>query len=335
MKQIAVVILNWNGAALLERFLPTVLKNSGEMAHIYVADNGSTDSSIALLKERFSQVTIIEMTTNNGFAGGYNLALKQINEPLFCLLNSDVSPAENWLVPILAAFNSDSQLAIAQPKILDELKKTHFEYAGAAGGYLDALGYPFCRGRIFQHIEQDLGQYNDNTEIFWATGACMFIRKEVFLLLNGFDETYFAHQEEIDLCWRARNLGYKVMYLGSSTVFHLGGSTLSNMNPKKTFLNFRNSLFSILKNMPLKRAIIVIFVRLILDGIAGVRFIIQGKFSHCLAIIHAHIDFYKEAPSAFKKKQSPKKYIKYFTTTSIVWSHYIKGLKKFSLLVKD
>ncbi len=335
MKHIAVVILNWNGAALLERFLPTVLKNSGEMAHIYVADNGSTDSSIALLKERFSQVTIIEMTTNNGFAGGYNLALKQINEPLFCLLNSDVSPAENWLVPILAAFNSDSQLAIAQPKILDELKKTHFEYAGAAGGYLDALGYPFCRGRIFQHIEQDLGQYNDNTEIFWATGACMFIRKEVFLLLNGFDETYFAHQEEIDLCWRARNLGYKVMYLGSSTVFHLGGSTLSNMNPKKTFLNFRNSLFSILKNMPLKRAIIVIFVRLILDGIAGVRFIIQGKFSHCLAIIHAHIDFYKEAPSAFKKKQSPKKYIKYFTTTSIVWSHYIKGLKKFSLLVKD
>ena len=335
MKQIAVVILNWNGAALLERFLPTVLKNSGEMAHIYVADNGSTDSSIALLKERFSQVTIIEMTTNNGFAGGYNLALKQINEPLFCLLNSDVSPAENWLVPILAAFNSDAQLAIAQPKILDELKKTHFEYAGAAGGYLDALGYPFCRGRIFQHIEQDLGQYNDNTEIFWATGACMFIRKEVFLLLNGFDETYFAHQEEIDLCWRARNLGYKVMYLGSSTVFHLGGSTLSNMNPKKTFLNFRNSLFSILKNMPLKRAIIVIFVRLILDGIAGVRFIIQGKFSHCLAIIHAHIDFYKEAPSTFKKKQSPKKYIKYFTTTSIVWSHYIKGLKKFSLLVKD
>lgn len=335
VKQIAVVILNWNGAALLERFLPTVLKNSGEMAHIYVADNGSTDSSIALLKERFSQVTIIEMTTNNGFAGGYNLALKQINEPLFCLLNSDVSPAENWLVPILAAFNSDSQLAIAQPKILDELKKTHFEYAGAAGGYLDALGYPFCRGRIFQHIEQDLGQYNDNTEIFWATGACMFIRKEVFLLLNGFDETYFAHQEEIDLCWRARNLGYKVMYLGSSTVFHLGGSTLSNMNPKKTFLNFRNSLFSILKNMPLKRAIIVIFVRLILDGIAGVRFIIQGKFSHCLAIIHAHIDFYKEAPSTFKKKQSPKKYIKYFTTTSIVWSHYIKGLKKFSLLVKD
>ncbi len=335
MKQIAVVILNWNGAALLERFLPTVLKNSGEMAHIYVADNGSTDSSKVLLKERFPQVTIIEMPSNNGFAGGYNLALQQINEPLFCLLNSDVSPTENWLVPILTAFNSDAQLAIAQPKILDELKKTHFEYAGAAGGYLDAFGYPFCRGRIFQHIEQDLGQYNDSTEIFWATGACMFIRKEVFLLLNGFDETYFAHQEEIDLCWRARNLGYKVMYLGSSSVFHLGGSTLSNMNPKKTFLNFRNSLFSILKNMPLKRAIIVIFIRLILDGIAGCRFIIQGKFSHCLAIFHAHIGFYKEAPSTFKKNQRPKKYLKYSTTTSIVWSHYVRGLKKFSLLVKD
>ena len=335
VKQIAVVILNWNGAALLERFLPTVLKNSGEMAHVYVADNGSTDSSIVLLKEQFPQVTIIEMPYNNGFAGGYNLALQQISEPLFCLLNSDVSPDENWLVPILKAFNSDPQLAIAQPKILDELQKSHFEYAGAAGGYLDALGYPFCRGRIFQHIEQDLGQYNDNTEIFWATGACMFIRREVFLLLNGFDETYFAHQEEIDLCWRARNLEYKVMYLGDSSVFHLGGSTLSNMNPKKTFLNFRNSLFSILKNMPLKRALIVIFIRLILDGIAGGRFIIQGKFSHCLAIIHAHFGFYKGAVRAFRKYPRPKKHLKYYNTTSIVWSHYVRGLKKFSLLVKD
>ena len=253
MKQIAVVILNWNGAALLERFLPTVIKNSGEIAHIYVADNGSTDSSKELLNTKFPQVSIIEMPFNKGFAGGYNLALKDLNEPLFCLLNSDVAPSENWLNPIITAFKSDPQLAIAQPKILDELKKTHFEYAGAAGGYLDALGYPFCRGRIFQDIEEDLGQYNDSIEVFWATGACMFIRNEVFNRLNGFDESYFAHQEEIDLCWRAKNLGYKVMYLGNSTVYHLGGSTLSNMNPKKTFLNFRNSLFSILKNMPLHR----------------------------------------------------------------------------------
>ena len=279
MKQIAVVILNWNGAALLERFLPTVIKNSGEIAHIYVADNGSTDSSKELLNTKFPQVSIIEMPFNKGFAGGYNLALKDLNEPLFCLLNSDVAPSENWLNPIITAFKSDPQLAIAQPKILDELKKTHFEYAGAAGGYLDALGYPFCRGRIFQDIEEDLGQYNDSIEVFWATGACMFIRNEVFNRLNGFDESYFAHQEEIDLCWRAKNLGYKVMYLGNSTVYHLGGSTLSNMNPKKTFLNFRNSLFSILKNMPLHRALGVILVRLILDGIAGLRFILQGKFS--------------------------------------------------------
>lgn len=335
MKQIAVVILNWNGAALLERFLPTVIKNSGEIAHIYVADNGSTDSSKELLNTKFPQVSIIEMPFNKGFAGGYNLALKDLNEPLFCLLNSDVAPSENWLNPIITAFKSDPQLAIAQPKILDELKKTHFEYAGAAGGYLDALGYPFCRGRIFQDIEEDLGQYNDSIEVFWATGACIFIRNEVFNRLNGFDESYFAHQEEIDLCWRAKNLGYKVMYLGNSTVYHLGGSTLSNMNPKKTFLNFRNSLFSILKNMPLHRALGVILVRLILDGIAGLRFILQGKFSHCLAIIHAHFSFYKGARSAFKKYPSPKQYIKYYKTTSIVWSHYMKGLKKFSLLAKD
>ncbi len=335
MKQIAIVILNWNGAALLERFLPTVIKNSAGIAHVYVADNGSTDSSKELLKERFPQISIIEMPFNNGFAGGYNLALKDLNEPLFCLLNSDVAPSKNWLTSIVMAFNSDAHLAIAQPKILDELKKTHFEYAGAAGGYLDAFGYPFCRGRIFQHIEEAQGQYNDTTELFWATGACMFIRKEVFHTLNGFDESYFAHQEEIDLCWRAKNLGHKVMYLGNSTVYHLGGSTLSNMNPKKTFLNFRNSLFSILKNMSLHRAILVIFVRLILDGIAGIRFILQGKFSHCLAIIHAHFGFYKGARSAFKKYHSPKHHVKYYNTTSIVWSHYVRGLKKFSFLVKD
>ena len=335
MKQIAVVILNWNGAALLERFLPTVIKNSGEIAHIYVADNGSTDSSKELLNTKFPQVSIIEMPLNKGFAGGYNLALKDLNEPLFCLLNSDVAPSENWLNPIITTFKSDPLLAIAQPKILDELKKTHFEYAGAAGGYLDALGYPFCRGRIFQDIEEDLGQYNDSIEVFWATGACIFIRNEVFNRLNGFDESYFAHQEEIDLCWRAKNLGYKVMYLGNSTVYHLGGSTLSNMNPKKTFLNFRNSLFSILKNMPFHRALGVILVRLILDGIAGLRFILQGKFSHCLAIIHAHFSFYKGARSTFKKYPSPKQYIKYYKTTSIVWSHYMRGLKKFSLLAKD
>lgn len=335
MKQIAVVILNWNGAALLERFLPSVIQYSSDVAQIYVADNGSTDASLAVLTSKFPEVSTITMPVNKGFAGGYNQAIKEVSEPIICLLNSDVAPSAQWLSPVLEAFEQDANLAIAQPKILDELNKTHFEYAGAAGGYLDALGYPFCRGRIFQSIEEDLGQYNDNVEIFWATGACMFIRKSIFDFLGGFDTSYFAHQEEIDLCWRAKNTGHKIMYLGGSTVYHLGGSTLSNMNPKKTFLNFRNSLFSIIKNIPLHRSIFIILIRLILDGIAGIRFIFQGKFSHCLAIVQAHFYFYQGARRAFVNYSKTREKIKYYKTNSIVWSHYVKGLKKFSLLVKD
>lgn len=334
MLKIAVVILNWNGVKLLERFLPSVLEFSNNHK-IYVADNASTDTSIAFIKENYPTVQIIQNTINGGYAKGYNDALQHINADVFCLLNSDVEVTANWLTPIANYFTNDAETAIIQPKILDLKKKTHFEYAGAAGGYIDSLGYPFCRGRIFDTLEKDKGQYNDTIPIFWASGACLFIRKSTFTTLGGFDEDYFAHQEEIDLCWRAQNIGMKIMYVGASTVYHLGGSTLNEMNPKKTFLNFRNSLYSIVKNIPFNKAIFIVMARLLLDGIAGLRFMSQMRFSHCLAIIKAHFSFYWNLPKMLKKKQVKNKTKKYYQIKSIVWAYFVDGSKEFNNLVKD
>ncbi|MGI9546236.1 MAG: glycosyltransferase [Flavobacteriaceae bacterium] len=332
--KIAVVILNWNGETLLERYLPTVLEHSGE-ADIYVADNASTDGSIALLQAVFPQVRIIQNASNGGFAKGYNDALQHVNADIYCLLNSDVEVTPNWIKPVLDHFKSNKDVAIIQPKILDLIKRDHFEYAGAAGGFIDMFGYPFCRGRIFQVLEKDHGQYDDIKEVFWATGACMFIRKNVFDKLGGFDEDYFAHQEEIDLCWRAKNIGYKVHYVGFSTVYHLGGSTLSNMNPKKTYLNFRNSLFSITKNLPRRKAFLIILARLLLDGIAALRFIFQLKFNHCFAIIRAHLSYYRQFGKMYRKREKDNFQTKYYSTKSIVWSHFVDQISIFNKLVKD
>ncbi|MDP5231155.1 MAG: glycosyltransferase family 2 protein [Cellulophaga sp.] len=334
MSKIAIVILNWNGKKLLEQFLPSIIQYS-ENATIYVADNASTDHSISFVKEYYPEIKIIENNENGGYAKGYNDALKHVDSPIFCLLNSDVEVTENWLKPIETAFDNNSEVAIIQPKILDYKNKNYFEYAGAAGGFIDQLGYPFCRGRIFNVLEKDKGQYNDIREIFWATGACMFIKSTVFEELTGFDEDYFAHQEEVDLCWRAKNHGYKVWYIGTSKVYHLGGSTLSNMNPKKTFLNFRNSLYSITKNLPRKKAFLIIFFRLLLDGVAGVRFIFQGKANHCFAILRAHLSFYKNFSKIYKKREKTKYMPNYYATKSIVWSHFVDHVKKFNILVKD
>ena len=331
--KLAIVILNWNGQSLLERYLPVVLEYS-QGAQIIVADNASTDSSISYLKENFPEVAIIQNPENWGFAKGYNEALKSVDADLFCLLNSDVEVTPGWLEDVLSFFRTHTEAAIVQPKILDLLKRDHFEYAGAAGGFLDRLGYPFCRGRIFQALEKDEGQYNEVSEIFWATGACMFIRRNVFEELGGFDEDYFAHQEEVDLCWRAHNKGYKVYYVPGSHVFHLGGSTLSNMNPMKTYLNFRNSLFSITKNLPRRVAFTIIFCRLILDGVAAVRFVFQFKFRHCWAILRAHLSFYRQFRLMFRKREKSEFVSKYYITKSIVWSHYVNHIKKFSDLVK-
>ena len=332
--KIAVVILNWNGEVLLERFLPAVVKYSKD-ATIYVADNASADGSIAFLEKNYPSIAIIKNKVNGGFAQGYNEALQHIEADIFCLLNSDVEVTEGWLSPIPDAFKTLPKAAIIQPKILDLLNKEYFEYAGAAGGFIDQLGYPFCRGRIFQTLEKDNGQYDDTKEIFWATGACMFVKKEVFTELKGFDADYFAHQEEVDFCWRAKNHGHKVYYIGTSKVYHLGGSTLSNMNPKKTYLNFRNSLFSITKNLPLHKAFIIIYIRLLLDGIAAVRFIFQFRFKHFLAIFRAHFSFYRQFRRMYRKREKTKFLLKYYTTKSIVWSYFVNQITNFNILVKD
>ncbi|MGB5228532.1 MAG: glycosyltransferase family 2 protein [Eudoraea sp.] len=330
----AIVILNWNGEALLERYLSLVVQYSGD-ADIYLADNASTDGSVAFVKENFPNVNLIQNSSNNGFAKGYNDALKQVDADIYCLLNSDVEVTPGWLDPIKDAFVKFPDASIIQPKILDLLKRDYFEYAGAAGGFLDQFGYPFCRGRIFQAIEKDEGQYDDTTEIFWATGASMFIKSDVFDSLGGFDEDYFAHQEEVDLCWRAQNKGLKVYYVGASYVYHLGGSTLSNMNPKKTFLNFRNSLFSITKNLPRKKAFPIIFVRLFLDGIAAIRFIFQLKPVHSWAILRAHLSYYRHFGKMYKKREKVNFVPLYYITKSIVWSYFVYQVKNFNILVKD
>ncbi len=322
MKQIAVVILNWNGKKLLEQFLPSVVRFSPE-ASIYVADNYSADDSIAFVTRHFPMVKIIRNTRNFGFAQGYNEALRFVEEDIYALVNSDVEVTENWLAPIIELFNRDDKTAIIQPKILDYRRKNAFEYAGAGGGYIDKYGYPYCRGRIFSPIEDDLGQYDDEADIFWASGACFFIRKEVFRALKGFDGDFFAHQEEIDLCWRAINDGCKIKYCGKSTVYHVGGATLDGQNPQKTYLNFRNSLRMLVKNLPQRQIIPVILARLFLDGLAGIQFLFQGKPEHTVAIIKAHFSFY----SHFNRdhgKRSLFQHPVYYQTKSIVWSYFVK-----------
>mgnify|MGYP000689539948 CR=1 FL=1 len=332
--RIAIVILNWNGEVLLERYLPSVVQYSFG-ADIFVIDNASTDGSVDFVKKHHPTVKIVQNSENGGFTKGYNDGLKSIDADIYCLLNSDVEVTEGWLDPISELFDKNPQVAIVQPKILDLMRKGYFEYAGAGGGFIDQLGYPFCRGRIFQELEKDNGQYDDTREIFWATGACMFIRKEVYGQLEGFDESYFAHQEEVDLCWRAKNEGYKVFYVGTSKVYHLGGSTLSNMNPKKTYLNFRNSLFSITKNLPRRKALTIIAIRLLLDGVAAIRFILQLKFNHCFAILRAHLSFYRQFGQMYRKREKANFILKYYITKSIVWSHFVHHVKKFNVLVKD
>lgn len=326
-KDLAVVILNWNGKALLEQFLPSVIKYS-DAAAIYVADNASTDDSVAFVTENFPTVKIIQNTENGGYAKGYNDTLKSVNEPLLCLLNSDIEVTQNWLQPIISEFNTASNTVIIQPKILDYKNKTHFEYAGAAGGFIDKYGFPYCRGRIFDTIEEDKGQYNDTETIFWASGACLFIRNTVFTELGGFDESYFAHMEEIDLCWRAFNKNYTTTYVGTSTVYHVGGATLNSSNPKKTYLNFRNSLFTLLKNTD-SNVVFRVWFRMLLDGVAAIRFLLQLKPAFLFAILKAHLSFYYNLPRLLKQRKQLPKRSGYYKMDIIVWSYFVKKNKTF------
>lgn len=336
-KNVAVVILNWNGKSFLEKFLPTVIKYSS-VANVYLADNNSTDESVAFVKSNFPQVTIILNKNNNGYAGGYNQALKNISEEFYVLLNSDVEVTTDWIEPIIQLMESDKQIGACQPKILDYANPQKFEYAGAAGGFIDKYAYPFCRGRIFNSLENDSHQYDDKAEVFWATGACMFVRAEAFWKIHGFDSDYFAHMEEIDLCWRMKNIGYKVFVEPKSVIYHVGGGTLNKLSPRKTFLNFRNNLITLTKNSAPKRLFFKIIYRMILDGVAAIKFLIEGNGSHFIAVIKAHFSYYGQLSSTLRKRKTMQKMQGFTYATqgvlkrNIVYLHFIKGIKKYSQL---
>ncbi len=283
----AIVILNWNGSSMLRRFLPSVLNHTpAELATVIVADNGSTDDSLSVLAAEFPAVEVIALDQNYGFAEGYNQALKRVGEcyDYYLLLNSDVETPEGWLQPMLDYMDAHAEVAACQPKLRAEHTPTHFEYAGAAGGYMDALGYPFCRGRIFDSVEEDRGQYDTVADVFWATGAALLIRAKVFWKVGGLDGRFFAHQEEIDLCWRLRSRGYRIVCQPASVVYHLGGGTLPKENPRKTFLNFRNNLLLLYKNLPARRMRRVMFLRFWLDALASVVFLMKGEARSFLSV---------------------------------------------------
>ncbi|MFY1046483.1 glycosyltransferase family 2 protein [Chryseobacterium sp. GP-SGM7] len=322
-KNLAVVILNWNGKSWLQKFLPGVIQFSEE-AEIYVIDNSSTDDSIEVLKRKFPSVKIIINDKNYGFAGGYNEGLKKINAEYYCLLNSDVEVTENWIKPVLNLFVKDSSIAAIQPKILSFNNRDYFEFAGAAGGFIDNLGYPYCRGRVFDDLEKDKGQYNDETKIFWASGCCFFIRSKDFWEQKGFDERFFAHQEEIDLCWRLINSGKKVFYTGKSRVYHVGGGTLNKQSAQKTFLNIRNNFSMLLKNLPFPKLIGIIFLRLCLDGAASFYFAYKNGLSHFWAVLRGHFGFYAQIPETLKRRQQYQK-SDYYQTKWLIFKHFLGG----------
>ena len=330
----AVVILNWNGIKWIQKFLPTIIEKSNE-ANIYIADNASNDESVDFVNNNYPSVKIIQNSSNEGYAKGYNDALKKLDEKYYILINSDIEVTDNWINPIINLMEQDASIAACQPKILDYTNRDNFEYAGASGGYIDNLGYPYCRGRIFSDLEKDVNQYDDIKEVFWASGACLFIRAESFKDINGFDNDFFAHQEEIDLCWRLKNNGFKVMVNPKSTVFHVGGGTLNSASPFKTYLNFRNNLFMLFKNLPFLELLVTLLLRLPLDGIAALTFIKKEKgILHVLSVLRAHLVFYVSIPLLFIKRVriNQKDNLVGKSNFSILYKYYIMGIKKFSEL---
>ncbi|OAV45587.1 bifunctional riboflavin kinase/FAD synthetase [Lewinella sp. 4G2] len=336
----AVVILNYNGRDYLEEFLPSVIKHSPDYARVIVADNASTDDSVAYLREHHPDVELIILPENYGFANGYNMAMMQVDAEIYVLLNSDVRVTPNWIEFIIPVFE-DGEVGAAQPKIKAEHAPDRFEYAGAAGGYMDYLGYPFCRGRVFEHTERDEGQYDGVKEVFWATGAAFFCRADLFHALGGFEPEYFAHAEEIDLCWRMKRAGYKILAVPSSTVYHVGGGTLSYNTPRKTYLNFRNTLTTSFKNEPLSRLFWWLPVRLLLDGAAGALFLSQGKFEHIASILRAHFHFYGHFNLWLGRRKERSQQIKAASigrdrteigrvADSVIVHHYLLRHKRFS-----
>lgn len=334
--RVSVVILNWNGQKFLEQFLGNVVQHSEPIAKMVVADNASTDGSVDYVRKNHPTVLIQEMPENTGYTGGYNRSLALLDTEYFLLLNSDIEVTEGWLAPLLKLMDSNPQIGAVQPKIRDYNRKDYFEYAGASGGYLDYLGYPFCRGRIFQDLEKDESQYEETQPVFWATGACMMVRKAAFQACGGLDERFFAHMEEIDLCWRMHREGYSVYVCPSSVVYHVGGGTLSRSNPKKTYLNFRNNLLMLANNLTRKEFNKIYFLRLFLDYLAALSFLFSSGSADMKAVLKAHKDFRDlhrkqllEHPDPGKSKPNVK--IPLYPR-SILFDYYLCRRKKFSQL---
>ncbi|MCL2131804.1 MAG: glycosyltransferase family 2 protein [Lentimicrobiaceae bacterium] len=331
MQKIAVVILNWNGKPFLEQFLPSLVSHTPSWAEIVVADNASSDDSVAFMQSHYPQVRLILNDGNFGFAKGYNQALQQVDAEYYCLLNSDIEVASQWIEPVIDYLDTHLQVAVCQPKLLSFAQKSHFEYAGAAGGFIDKYGYPFCQGRLFDCVEKDEGKYDEAKEIFWATGACMFIRSKVYHELGGLDDDFFAHMEEIDLCWRAKNAGYKVMYIPNSTVYHVGGGTLPKNSSHKTYLNFRNNLILLYKNLPKRRILRVFSMRLVLDLVASIRFLFDSGWSDFAAVFKAYFSFYGSLQKNRKKRtRTPHRNVSQTYRKSIVYDYYMRKKKLFS-----
>lgn len=328
----AVVILNWNGRELLERFLPSVSAYTKGENRVFIADNASTDDSIAFVQTNYPEIGIIALDKNYGFAEGYNRSLAQIEADYFCLLNSDVEVSPDWTETIVSYLDSHPEVAVCQPKLLSQLEKDNFEYAGAAGGFIDKFGYPFCRGRLFSTLEKDNGQYDQTREIFWATGACMFVRSEVYRKLGGLDADFFAHMEEIDFCWRVKNAGYHIVCCPISKVYHLGGATLPKSSSRKTYLNFRNNWLMLYKNLPSSRLFPVFLLRWLCDIIAAVRFLLDSGWGDFKAVFKAHLDFYRMLPQTGQKRKeiNPANNISCVYKGYIVIDYFLKGIHTFS-----
>lgn len=332
---VAVVILNYNGKKFFEQFLSRI--NEFSRPHeIIVADNGSSDDSVSFLKTNFPQVRIILNNGNYGYAEGYNRALKQITAEYYILLNSDVEVTENWIEPVISLMEKDKTIAVCQPKTLDYKHRNLFEYAGGSGGFIDKYGYPFCRGRLFNSVEEDQHQFDNATEVFWATGACLFVRSSAFWQAGGFDNDYFAHMEEIDLCWRMKNLGHKIFVQPASVIYHVGGGTLHKLSSQKTFLNFRNNLITYTKNNAPGVLFLKIIFRMILDGVAAFKFLLEGQPKHFFAVIKAHFNYYWWLPKTLQKRRDMKKKAGFHFNTShiyksnIVVEYFLKKKRKFS-----
>lgn len=332
--QVAVAILNWNGKSWLEKFLSNVVENSPE-ATIYVIDNASTDGSITYIQENFPSIGLIQLERNYGFAEGYNRGLEQIDEKYVVLLNSDVQVSFNWIHPIITKMEANPKLAVCMPKLKSYSNPEYFEYAGAAGGFIDKFGYPFCNGRLFNSIEKDLGQYDEDYEIFWASGAALFVRKSVYQELGGLDKDFFAHMEEIDFCWRVKNAGYSIQYVHNSEVFHVGGGSLPKENPMKTYLNYRNNLYMLHKNLPENSYKQIIFKRRLLDALSWFNFVLHFDFKNAKEIIHAHRDYKKEISNLEIKrtKNNQTTIHNEMYQKSIVWAYFV--MRKQRIIIKN